>query len=405
MEKRAKKTSMQRATSSREKDEIKVYQRLHLGLAMTFFLKFSGNIRRAVISTIVLSIIFSSTDTSSDMGLGVFYATQGLGYLAIAVIFSDVIPGLVVFAHHFSSEDWKTSTRNEKIIAFCSLTLHPFSLVVTNIIWLLDVGNPQKHRLARMSTLLHGCLEAPIQFLILLCTYSWGILPLPWMRSTVLVDENDNVLYLGQITMISFVFTCVGLVKASSEAFEIRSTNEQLMAMCWAFLHLMFRLLSYVFGIVILGRFWFPAIPILLIVNYAVLLKNDQITSQWASSISTLAVSFFLPTWISRSPENFQIREKEEDDDGNITRCDDKKEPAEEDIESEVIPIENEALDKKKISFWIAIISTPTVFLFNTVVYSTLRFTDFVQSSVWTDNQLEEFYLFILLPLSEFKRN
>ena len=43
--------------------------------------------------------------------------------------------------------------------------------------------------------------------------------------------------------------------------------------------------------------------------------------------------------------------------------------------------------------------ATPAIMTSNATAFFTLKYSDFVQSTVWTNNQLEEFFLFLLLPL------
>ena len=208
-------------------------ERLHLGLLHRLILRFSGNVKHAVITTIIISILIGTSDTSSDLGRCIFYITQGFILRAIAVLLCDYVPGLIVFAHHWTSEEWKQSTKKLKILAIFALTLQPFSLLITNIMWLLEIGCQQKHKLARLSTILHGCVEAPMQLVILLCAYSWAIIPLPWMESTTIIDSNNNYLYLGQIAVAAFILKCLGIVKGAGESFETRSTEDKLQVYSW----------------------------------------------------------------------------------------------------------------------------------------------------------------------------
>ena len=175
------------------------YQNLALGLIMTLAFRLCGNVRTAAITAIVLTIFVSSFDTSSDLFLTIFYLSQGLTTLSVLVLLCDYFPGIAVLAHHMSSDSWNNSTIKEKTYAILALACQPFSLLITNIVWFLDVSNKHNHRLARLSTVLHGCLEAPMQFIILLYAQSKGIIPLPWMQSISVMDSNDNVLYLSLI--------------------------------------------------------------------------------------------------------------------------------------------------------------------------------------------------------------
>jgi len=222
-----------------------------------------------------------------------------------------------------------------------------------------------------------------MQFIILAYAQSKEILPLPWMQSTAIVDSNENALYLGKITLFSLVFTLIGLVKAASESFEIQSTQKQIMAAIYAMVNLYFRLMSMVYVIIYLGIFSVPLFVILVLVNYIILMYNDERKRKWASTISSLVVSIFLPIWISRYPENFQIKEEE-----SMENEQESQEKAKE-----------EATAKKLVSFRLAIFSNPIIFGMDIVVFLCLTKTEFVQDTVWSNTQLEEFFILLLCPM------
>ena len=359
------------------------YQKLDLGLVMKLALRLSGNIKTAVITAISFTIFVSSFDTTSDLFLCLFYISQGLTTLSVLVLLCDYFPGTVVLAHHMSSNSWRSSTLKEKTYAILTLGCQPFSLLITNIGWLFDVSSKKKHRLARLSTVLHGCLEAPMQFMIIAYAQSKGWLPLPWMQSTSISDNNDNVLYLGQITVFSLSFTCIGLVKAASESFEIRSFEHQVLATIYAMVNLTYRLFSMIYAIIVLGKFSMPVFIIILLMNYVVLMYNDKHKRKWASTISTLAVSIFLPIWISESPEDFQIK-----DDISMENERELRQREEE-----------EATAKKRVSFRLAIFVTPLLLVSDAVVYYCLAYTEFVQDTVWSKSQLMDFFTTLLCPM------
>ena len=359
------------------------YEKLSLGLVMTLALKLSGNIKTAAITAISLNIFVSSFDTTSDIGMSLFYLYQELPTLALLVLLCDYLPGVVVLAHHMGSDSWQSSTRKEKTYAILTLACQPFSLLITNIGWLLDISSKKKHRLARLSTVLHGCLEAPMQFMILLFAQSKGIVPLPWMQTTSISDSNDNVLHLGQITIFSLTFSCIGLLKAASECFEIRSFKRQVLAAIYAMVHQTYRVFSMIYTLIVLGIFSAPLFGIVVLVNYVVLMYNDQHKRKWASTVSSLAVSVFLPIWISESPENFQIREDVTDED----------EPALRQREKE------ETKAKQLVSFRLALFSTPMLLVTDAVAYYCLAYTDFKQDTVWSNGQLLDCFTIFLCPM------
>ena len=364
-------------------DGLSVHHHIHLGLLQTILTKFSRNVQKAVMITIVIGIAICTSDTSSDLGLCIFYISQGLAGLAAAVILCDYFPGLIVFAHDYTSEDWEESSIKEKVWTIFALTLQPFSLFITNLTWSLDVGCKRKHKLARLSTILHGCTEAPLQFIMQLCAFSWAILPLPWTTSTNIVDSNGNKLHLGQITIAAFALSCLGIIKGSGESFEARTTEEQMLSMNWALVNMIFRLISTTFIVIILNIFCIPLFVVQLFANYLVLLKNDKLREKWASTVSSIAVSLFIPTWISKNPHNFQLRHKK----------------SEEEEKAEEAKQKEEYRARKLVSYKLAMTVNPLIMGFNTTAFLILKYTDFIQSTVWTDSQLEDCFLYLLTPL------
>ena len=197
---------------------------------MTIAFRVCGNMRTAALTAIYLTILINTFDTTSDLCLVLFYISHGLPILALSVAISDYFPGILVLTHHFNSDSWRASTVEQKCYAVCVLALQPFTALVTNIAWLCNIASPQQHRLARISTVLHGAVEAPVQCIILFFVFSKSILPLPWSQSTSVVDSRGNILSLGNISIFSLVLTMIGLLKASCEIYELDSFKEQIFA-------------------------------------------------------------------------------------------------------------------------------------------------------------------------------
>ena len=252
------------------------YQRLRLGLIMTIAFRICGNRRTAALTAIYITILINSFDTTSDLCLVLFYISHGLPILAVSVAVSDYFPGILVLAHHFNSEAWRGSTAKQKCYTVFVLALQPFTALVTNIAWLFNIASRQQHRLARISTVLHGAVEAPVQCIILCFVFSKSILPLPWSQSTNVVDSRGNILSLGNISIFSLVFTIFGLLKASCEVFELDSIKEQIFASIYSLINLAFRIISMAYILTYLEIFSVPCFLVILLVNYLTLMHNNE---------------------------------------------------------------------------------------------------------------------------------
>ena len=120
-------TSIENEIDSKLNASITVYDRLHLGLLMTLIKLVCKNIKIAVVTTICITTFLSGFDTTSDLYMVLFYLSQGLTILALSVILSDYISGLVVLLHYMNSEEWRNSCVKDKVFALLVLGSHPFS--------------------------------------------------------------------------------------------------------------------------------------------------------------------------------------------------------------------------------------------------------------------------------------
>ena len=170
-------------------------------MSLTF--KLFRDERIAAITAISITIFVGTSDTISDILVFFSYLSQGLVGLAIAVALCDYMPGTVILGHHIRSDIWRNTAMIHKLLAVLMLIFHPFSLMVTNILWLFNISSEHFHHMARVSTVLHGTVEAPVQFILLLYAFSKGFLPLPWVTAVILMDRNNNIIPLGKIGLFS----------------------------------------------------------------------------------------------------------------------------------------------------------------------------------------------------------
>ena len=238
----------------------------------------------------------------------------------------------------------------------------------------------RRHRLARMSTILHASLEAPLQFLVLCFSYSKGLLPLPWSQSTNYVDRHGNIIPLGKVSLMALVMTCISLLKGSNETVETTS----LIKRAWANIYIAISLyFSILYNIIYFEYISVVFIFLLFVTNYLVLLYHNETNRKWASTIASLFVSIFLPVCIARDPERYQIKERNE----NSNETADQR-----------IMTENEE-NSKELAFWLSIFANPISLLADASVFLCVKYTDYKHATIWSDVQLEQSFTLFLLPL------
>ena len=222
-----------------------------------------------------------------------------------------------------------------------------------------------------------------MQFIIFIYAFSLGYLPLPWSQSTSISDRNGNILFLGKISILSLVLTLVSLLKAAMETFEIDSIVDQVWAAIYALLNLAFRIAGIAFIVIYLDIFSVPFFVVIFSVIYFILMKNREKNKEGTSSISTLAVSLCLPICISRSPELFQIKDLETDENKIIEN---KREG------------EKRLKNRVTVSIWIALSTNPLILLVDAIVFVLLDQNLLKQDSVWTNQQCKDFFIYFLCP-------
>ena len=116
----------------------------------------------------------SLADTVSDLVVAFTLIFAGNYYWGFMVILIDYIPSWDLFVHNCTSKKWrKFKGIQEKIVAIIFLIISPFDTALFNLRWLDKFETVDHdtfdflHHNARMSQLLSGSLESPIQIVLL----------------------------------------------------------------------------------------------------------------------------------------------------------------------------------------------------------------------------------------------
>lgn len=353
-----------------------IYDLLTLGLIQTIVYSLSGDKKTSIFSAIAFGIAIASADTISDCFLFSSLLKRKFFTTAYIMLSVDLFPGAIVFLHHATSSVWTENTWVQRILSVLLLPIQPFSLIVTNFTWMLSLGSDHRHYLARLSSIIHGITEGPIQFMIITYLWSKGMIQLPWEESTWIVDENKNVLPLGKVGAISLTFTTIGIIKGAMEIFEAPEDKFQIVV--FTSLSITFRLLSFCLLVQFyksLSAIFFVTLGV---INILMFLLRSELKHSWIGVVSSCACSFIVPVNTTERPHLFQ------------------KSTAK--TQENVLNQKQRFNTMKKNSSWLSFVTTPFIFVADLTVPIVINFTDYKNNSIWTEAQLCHWIYFFFIP-------
>ena len=292
------------------------WEQIDLGLIQTIFSLWFKNVsqRVSVTLSIISTIIFSLLDNFSD-----FYVAYTLFYkeewtYACIVIICDYIPGWQLAIHNVcfkSGRKWIRS--NQQIITLVFLLVSPLSLPLFFLQWLIlfDYTDEKTfnylHHNARLSQLLNGSVESPLQIVILFILWGEGKLDTPWTRSTVLSDSIGNELDLGALPgMLSLVMSAIVILKGSLEVVESTNWREKFVVCGYALSNFIFRLSSFVLSLMYFREWSALLFGTIFIINVTTIIRYDSGKRKRISVITSAIISMFTPFVSSEEPHLFQ---------------------------------------------------------------------------------------------------
>ena len=356
-----------------------VYSTLQLGFFQSLVFALSKNKRLSVHVAILINILLSILDVVFDFILFFQLVYQDCDIcrtMAILIAVSDYLPGAMLLAHDSTSSNWSRRSKLDKGIFVFLLIIQPFSVVLTNILWIFNINSRHHHYRARLTGIFAGTIESPLQFIAVTFLWSKGVLALPWQQTTAIIDNNDNYLYMGNIGLTSLVFTTVGLLKAAIDIFE--APEEKPKVVLFTCTNMLFRLLSFCFVSQFFQKWAIPMFLLLLLANLVVFLRRSEHQRTRIVTVTSAICSLIVPVTLPEEPHESQI----------------VKEQAEQNI-----PQKREQFREVKMnSFWLAVITTPIILVMDVMVVITLSFAEYKHDSIWSDALLKNWvYAFFLV--------
>ena len=362
------------------------WSQIHLGLIQSIVKMSMKNVsdKISAIISILTTVFISICDTVSDFLIAAtLFWSEDYNWAWIIVIL-DYIPSWTLAAHNWTSTKWRTvKSRKEKFITLIILFLSPFSTALFHLRWLAKFESAKiedfdyLHHNARLSHLLCGSYESPIQIVILLVLWGRSKLELPWAEENALIDSQGRKVYLGTL---SLTLSLISLIKASLDISEGRNWHEKLNIFVYGFCNSTFRLPSFALCILYFNEWSTLMLITILIVNLVIVIRYDKQKRTEFSIVTSVLVASLTP-FVSSDQTNIYQRN---------------------DIESSltVHGMNNEY--RRHLSAKTSFVVTPLLFLSNLVLLLLLKYdTGFKHNKdiIMEKETTETFLLIFLLPL------
>lgn len=354
-----------------------IYNVIQLGYYQKMIMKISNNTKVSVNGAIFINILWSILDIAFDILLFKSLISQGYYIAAMMIALFDYLPGIMLLLHDCNSSNWAKRSKLEKATLITLMLIQPFSLMLTNMMWLLNISSEHRQYMACLATIYVGCIEAPYQFITISVLWSKGILALPWQQPVAIIDDNDNFVYMGQLGLFSLMITTVGLLQSAIGIFEAHEEKGKIMVFTCT--NILFRLLSYCF--VTQYNKWFSVVMfvVLFLINGVVFSRRNKKQDTWIVILSSTICSIIVPVSITAQPHKPQLVQ-------NYT-------------EQQLEEKREQFQEMKMNAFLISVITTPLIFIMDIMVIVTSSFLDYKHNSIWSDALLEHWVCVFFLPM------
>ena len=338
------------------------WSKIDLGLLQTIVMGCLRNVSRktSMILTITLNITFSLFDIGSDIYVAVTLFQKGEWKYGIFVVLLDYLPGWELVLHNYFSQKWRRITNlKERRIMILFLLVSPFSLPLFFLHWLMAFKKANNetfnflHHNARLTQLLVGSVESPLQVMMLFFLWSEGKLDPPWSENFQIVDligrKVDFDIFPG---MLSLIMSVLVILKGSLEIAEARSKGENIAVCGYAFSNLIFRLGSFSFAIIYFREWSIILFSLVAFLNVMSIIR-DETSKRESFSIATSAlISIFTPFISSDQPHKFQ----------RISPNDSAH------------TLEKNIGHRRNLSSYMALLTTPPILLCDVILYCLLKY-------------------------------
>ena len=324
-EERINQAKQKKAELKQLKRQIDRWQKLDLGLLQAVLKCWYKNVSKktAIVFAISSNILFSLFDTVSDLSVAYYLFASGERELGFVVIIVDYLPGWELLIHNLCCKKWRRMPGARlKFITILCLLISPFSCPLFFLQWLMKFNSTNSdtfdylHHNARLSQLLMGSLESPLQMTMLLVLYAENKLPSPFMgEGTQITDLNGNIVNFGNFFgILSFIISFIVILKGSLEIAESKSLGEIVSVCGYALCNFVFRLGSFALAIIYFKPWSMILFVTIAIINVTCIIQHDAPNRKMFSFVTSAMISMFAPFMSSEQPHRFQLVDNQENE-------------------------------------------------------------------------------------------
>ena len=155
------------------------------------------------------------------------------------------------------------------------LILNPLAPAINCALWMgfriLDNEEMSDHYrfLSKLTCLINGTFESPVQIILTLFFFITGRIQSPWQDTTEITDSLGNRISFGSyISLISFSLCWVSLIKNVTDSYQCGGLGDFLSVIAFVLPNVLFRIFSYTTLFVLVREWTFAAILLILVLNF-----------------------------------------------------------------------------------------------------------------------------------------
>ena len=302
-----------------EEDKKDRWSSIDFGLVHSLFSVILVNASNRVCGalTILTTIIISISDAISDLVIAATLFARKHTSLGWVVILIDYIPSWTLAFHNLCSSKWRAAeTFKQKIFTIVCLIFSPFASTLFQLKWLYCFEKVNQtefevlHHNSRLSQLLSGSYESPMQIILLLILWAQNKLEVPWSIETCVTDSQHRLVCLGIIPgILSLTISMLSILKGSIDVSEGRTWREKGITFVYALSNYAFRLPSIALAILYFNE-WsvFLFVPIIFM-NLVIFLRFDEAKRKNLSVVTSVIIATISPFVSSDEANLYQTKD------------------------------------------------------------------------------------------------
>ena len=259
--------------------------------------------RACGILTFISSMTLSISDTISDIVIAITLFSSKQHMWGWVVIVIDYIPSWILALHNMFSRKWRhVGGMKEKLTTTGILMFSPFSMTIFHARWLYHFETAPKkifdalHHNARLSQVLSGSFESPIQIVILLVLWGQNKIDLPWKTDSCVTDSRYRTVCLGAFPgVFSITISCLSLLKGSIDIAEESSWQGKVIVCIYAMFNYTFRLISMALAILYFDEWSLILFVAILMTNVILISRFDKNKRKPFSMVTSTLISSVTP--------------------------------------------------------------------------------------------------------------